>query len=104
MARLIWTEPAVLDLDVIADYIALENPTAAKKVVREVFNTISGLKRFPNMGHLIPEIEDIPIYQEFVVPPCRVMYRTIDDCIFILHVVRSEKLFRPNILLNRDTE
>jgi toxin ParE1/3/4 len=104
MVRLTWTEPAVLDLDAIADYIALENATAAKKVVKEVLKTISGLKRFPDMGHLIPELEDIPTYQEFVVPPCRVMYKIINDHIFVLHVLRSEKLFRPSIFLKRGFE
>ena len=104
MVRITWTEPAVLDLDAIADYIALENPSAAKKVVKEVFKSISGLKQFPGMGHLIPELEDFPTYQEFVVPPCRVMYKIVDDHIFVLHVIRSEQLFRPSILLNRGIE
>ena len=39
MDRLTWTEPAVLDLDIIADHIALDNPTAAKKLVKEVLET-----------------------------------------------------------------
>jgi toxin ParE1/3/4 len=34
MARLIWTEPALQDLDGIADYIALDKPDAARKFVR----------------------------------------------------------------------
>ena len=34
MARLIWTEPALLDLEEIAEYIALDKPSAAKKLVR----------------------------------------------------------------------
>ncbi len=29
MARIIWTEPALQELDEIADYISLENPTTA---------------------------------------------------------------------------
>ena len=43
MARLKWIEPGVLNLDTIEDYIALKNTAAAKKAVREVFETISGL-------------------------------------------------------------
>ena len=30
MAEIIWTEPALLDLDEIAEYIAIENIIAAK--------------------------------------------------------------------------
>ena len=103
MVRLTWTEPAVLDLEAIADYIAIENPIAAKKIVKKVFKTISELKQFPNMGHLIPELEDIPNYQEFIVPPCRIMYKLTNDHVFILHVLRSERLFRPGILMDRET-
>jgi len=33
MAEVIWTEPALGDLDAIADYIALENPDAARRLV-----------------------------------------------------------------------
>ena len=34
MAEIVWTEPALSDLDAIADYIALDNPRA---LVRRVF-------------------------------------------------------------------
>lgn len=35
--EIIWTEPALMDLDAIADYIALEDPLAASKLVKRVF-------------------------------------------------------------------
>ena len=31
MVEIVWTEPALSDLDAIADFIALENPVAAQK-------------------------------------------------------------------------
>ena len=31
MAEIVWTEPALADLDTIADYIAIDNPTAARR-------------------------------------------------------------------------
>lgn len=34
MAELIWTEPALQDLDAIADYIALDKPEAARQLVK----------------------------------------------------------------------
>ena len=37
MAQIIWTEPALNDLDTIADYIALDDPQAARNLVRKVF-------------------------------------------------------------------
>ena len=43
MAQIVWTEPALNDLDAIADYIALESPTAAAELVRRVFAHVEQL-------------------------------------------------------------
>jgi plasmid stabilization system protein ParE len=37
MVEGVWTEPALSDLDAVADYIALENPDAARALVQRVF-------------------------------------------------------------------
>ena len=47
MAELIWTEPALSDLDTIADYIALDNPDAARDLVRRVFRHVEQLAKYP---------------------------------------------------------
>jgi len=41
VARLIWTEPALADLEAVADYIALDNPAAASRPVRRVFESVA---------------------------------------------------------------
>ena len=43
MAQVIWAEPALNDLDAIADYIALDNPTAASELVQRVFRHVDQL-------------------------------------------------------------
>lgn len=60
MAKVIWAEPALLDLDAIADYIALDNPDAARKLVAEVFTGVDRLRRFPKMGSIPREVPDLP--------------------------------------------
>jgi len=50
MARVIWTEPALADLDAIADYIALDNPEAAKALVRNVCRRVEQLTDFHLSG------------------------------------------------------
>lgn len=100
MARLIWTEPALTDLEVIADYIALDKPAAAKRYVQRVFAAVDRLERFPNSGSIPPEIPDLP-FRQIVVPPCRVFYRAEKGHVFILYVMRSEKFFREEILEER---
>jgi plasmid stabilization system protein ParE len=94
MAEVIWTEPALSDLDEIADYIALENPTAARKMVRQ---HLGQLTDHPLSGSLPSELEG-GRYRQIVEPPCRVFYRHEPDRVYILHVMRSERLLKHSRL------
>lgn len=103
MARLIWTDAALADLDAIADHIALQNLEAAKGLVRDVFKGGDQLKRFPNSGRYPPELEEGP-YRELLVSPCRIFYRVEKRSVIILHVMRSERLLRAFMISARDPE
>ena len=100
MARLIWTEPALTDLEIIADHIALDKPDAAKRYVQRVLAAVDRLAQFPNSGSIPPEIPDLP-YRQVVVHPCRIFYRAEKEHVFILYVMRSDRLFREEILEER---
>ena len=86
MARIIWAEPALQELDEIAEYISLDDPAAAKKLVRKAFERVDHLVRHPKSGKLIEEIE-VSVYREIVLPPCRIFYRIDDDIVYIIHVI-----------------
>jgi len=101
MARLIWTEPALKDLETIAEYIALDKPDAAQKYVQKVFTAVERLSQFPKSGSIPPEISNLP-YRQVVVPPCRVFYRCNNDYVFIIFVMRSEQNLRQDVLTERD--
>lgn len=101
MARLIWTEPALADLEAIADYIALENPAAASRLVRRVFESVERLERFPSSGKRPPELPRTS-YREIVVMPCRVFYRVEGDDVFLLYVMRAERLLRRWLIEERN--
>ena len=103
MARLIWAEPALAELDDIAEFIALDNPPAAARLVRRVFDAVAHLKEFPWSGKQSAELPGTP-YRELVIPPCRVFYRVEDDNVIILHVLRAERLFRAFVLEDRDAD
>lgn len=100
MARLIWTEPALADLGVITGYIALDKPDAAKRYIRRVFEAVDRLEQFPNSGSIPPEIPDLP-YRQVVIPPCRIFYRAEKEHVFILYVMRSDRIFREEMLEER---
>jgi toxin ParE1/3/4 len=47
MAEVVWSEPALADLEAIADYIALENPAAAAEFVQRVLAHVDQLAEHP---------------------------------------------------------
>ncbi|WP_026376326.1 type II toxin-antitoxin system RelE/ParE family toxin [Aestuariibacter salexigens] len=103
MAQIKWTEPALEDLNEIAEYIALDNPNASKKLVKTIFETVSRLKEFPLSGRVPIELIDSR-YREVIVEPCRIFYRIDGDSIFILYVMRSERTLRNFMLKGRDSK
>jgi len=99
VAEVIWTEPALQELDSIAEYIALDNVVAASALVEEVFDKTERLESFPQSGRIPPELPN-SIYREVVVPPCRVFYREEGNHVFILYVMREERQLRAYMLEN----
>lgn len=97
MVEVVWTVPALADLDAIADYIAIENPSAAAELVQRVFAHVEQLKDHPRSGSKPPELEG-PRYRQIIEPPCRVIYRAHRARVYILYVMRSEQLLRKNML------
>jgi addiction module RelE/StbE family toxin len=101
MVEIVWTEPALSDLDAIADYIALENPVAAKKLVRRIFRHVEQLQDHPDSGSKPVELEGRN-YRQIIEPPCRMFYRHDNIHAFILHVMRSERKLRASKLKRSD--
>mgnify|MGYP002638759154 CR=1 FL=1 len=102
MAQIIWTEPALLNLDAIAEYISLDKPGAASHLVKKVFSSINRLELFPESGRKPPELKKTR-YLEIVVNPCRIFYRIEGDKIYILYVMRSERELRKYLLNARQS-
>ncbi len=103
MARLIWTEPALANLEEIAEYISLDNPQAASRFVEKVFGRVERLQAHPLSGKRPAELTRTQ-YREVVVAPCRIFYRVEKDDVYILHVMRSERLLRRYLLQGREQD
>jgi len=100
MAEVVCTEPALSDLDAIADNIALENPDAARALVQRVFHHLDQLIEHPRSGSKPPELRGWR-YRQIVEPPCQVLYRENAGRVFILYVMRAERLLRPELPRSR---
>ena len=97
MAEVIWTEPALAELDAIADYIALDKPSAARRFVQRVFSSVEQLAEFPGSGPRIPELPK-SVYRQLVVSPCRIFYRRDSGRVYVVFVMRGERRFKEEFL------
>lgn len=93
MVEIVWTEPALDELDAIAAYIAIDNPAAARTLVEKVLSKTERLARHPESGRRPPELPQ-GRYRELVVPPCRIFYRVEANKLYLVHVQRDAQQLR----------
>jgi plasmid stabilization system protein ParE len=101
MAKVIWTEPALNDLDAIADYIALDNPAAARDLVQRVFRHVEQLIAHPDSGSKPEELRGWRCRQ-IIEPPCRILYRRDRSTVYALYGLRGERKLRRAFRTKRD--
>ena len=92
MARIIWSAPALAQLEAIATAIEVDKAQVARAVVGRIWNEVEKLAKFPSLGRSIPEFRR-PGYRQLWIKPCWVYYRASKDEVIVLHVRRAEKLF-----------
>ena len=97
MAEVIWTAPALNDLNEIADYITLSNVLVAKRLVQTVFEKITRLESHSTSGKKPIELQELN-YREVNINPCRIFYKVENDKVYILHVMRQERDLRKLLL------
>ena len=92
--RIVWSEPAVTDLDAIRTYISRDSETYADALTLEIFEATDRLERFPESGRVVPELDD-PATREIIVGNYRVMYDVSGGVVRILGVLHGARQFPP---------
>jgi plasmid stabilization system protein ParE len=90
---LIWSAPALDDLDEIAAHIAADKPPAAAAFVARVLEAVERLREHPESGRRVPELRRAR-YREVIVAPCRIIYRVERGRVLIVHVFRGQRRLR----------
>lgn len=80
------------DLNEILDYIHIDSPRGAVKIVMEIHERLKRLPRFPRSGRMIPEVGDISL-REIIVGPYRLMYRLEEKKIVVLRALHGKRSF-----------
>ena len=85
--RIIWTEPALCDLEGLVRFIAQDDKQAAIRVGDEIVDHVAILETFPEIGPIYRQRPGGTIRQ-ITCRPFRIFYRVYheDHCVQIIHV------------------
>jgi toxin ParE1/3/4 len=87
--KVVWTAPALRDLEALGDYIARESPAASARIVTRILERVDTLAQHPQMGR----IGRVAGTRELVVTntPFVVPYRVHDQRIEVLSVFHGAR-------------
>ncbi len=100
--KIIWTSVAENDLKNIIEYISVDSPQNAIKILEKIKKKASNLYTLSERGRIVPELQGQGIlqYRELVIPPWRLIYRIDERKIYVLSVIDSRQNVE-DILLTR---
>lgn len=87
-----WTERAAIDLIVIGDYIAADNPAAARSWVERLRQRAIKAAKIPLAGRVVPELGRDDVREVFQ-RTYRIVYKIVDDGIVVLTVFEGHRSF-----------
>jgi toxin ParE1/3/4 len=87
MARkIVWTLPALEDLESIYNYIHRDSAYYARQLVLDMLAAAETLSDFPLRGRNVPESGDFA-YREILVDQYRLIYKVSSDVIHIMAII-----------------
>ena len=91
--KIVWANVAESDLNDIIEYISIDSPQNALKILEKIKQKASKLYTFPERGRIVPELQDQGIlqYREIVIPPWRLIYRITERKVFVLSFIDSRR-------------
>jgi plasmid stabilization system protein ParE len=94
VARVVWTDEAISDIEAIRSFIARSSPHYGDVVAARLVEAVDRLIEFPGSGRVVPELgrEDV---REIIQGTYRIVYQVLDDSqpVEILTVFRVSRTF-----------
>ncbi len=96
--KIVWSPLAVDRVFEIAEYIALDKPSAATDWVDTVFESVKRLNKFPRSGRVVPEIQ-LDEFREIILDNYRIIYRIEEKQVSILTVRSGREILQVDEVL-----
>jgi len=90
MKNIIWTEPAVNDLQSIFEYISSDSEYYARIFIGKIIQKAEEVIDFPQIGRVVPEYNE-PNIREVFHQNYRIIYRIEPEAILILTVIHGRR-------------
>ena len=90
--KVVWSDPAIEDLQAIRDYIARDSEHYASRFVIRLLETVDLLQNSPDLGQVVLELEHDDIRQ-VVYLNYRILYRREAHRVLILAVIHVSRDF-----------
>ena len=94
--KVLFTENAIEHLTKIYDYIYLNSPTYARKMVDKITRKSGQIAVHPFSGRIVPEYESDDI-RELIEAPYRIIYRIKPAQIDVLAIIHGAQLLPEDI-------
>jgi len=100
--KVIWTNVAESDLKEIIEYISVDSPQNALRILKRIKHKTSELYTLPERNRIVPELQDQGMlqYREIIIPPWRLIYRIAERKAYVLSLIDSRRNVE-DILLKR---
>ncbi len=96
--KIIWSPLAIDKSSEIANYIAKDKHSAARKWVETIFSKVDQLKESPEIGRIVPEIDKIQ-FREILHENYRIIYRIEKNQISILTIRHCKQILPINEIM-----
>jgi len=87
---IIWTKPALEDLESIKLFIAKDSPYYAEKYIEKIISAVEKIEKFPKIGRVVPEEKNENL-REIIHGNYRVIYLLADGEIIITAIVHTRR-------------
>ncbi len=88
-----WSPESEDDLADVYDYIAADNPAAARRVERRIFDAADGLSAHPNKGRAgrLEQTRELPVAGL----PYLIIYQIRPDALYIVRLIHGARQWPP---------
>ena len=93
MVEIRWSPIATDDYESIIKYYEKTAPKFAQNLAKKIMYIIENLIRFPKMGRIVPELENVEI-REIIYRNFRVLYRLKENILEIVRIIHGSRPLR----------